>query len=112
MQQWTLQAIEATPKPVRFGPALGRQFRSAIDGMPVRRVMLREPGGLPGNAECSEHLQVSIRVCPKRIEQCAVPVKQHRPKRLVGQHKTIVADALAQWPSGPERVAMTLCNEV
>ena len=57
--------------------------------------MLREMRGIPGDAESTKHLKISIRVRLKRIEQGAIPVKQNRAKRLLRQHEIIVADGLA-----------------
>src|SRR6266571_4432822 len=95
------RTIEATPKPIRFRPAFRRQFCGSIDVMPVRRVMLRQVARLPANPQGSKHLDVSVGVRLIRIEQCAVPVKQHSLKGLVRQHETIVADARSGW-RGPQ----------
>src|SRR5438445_788643 len=69
--------------------------------MPVRRVMLRQVARLPANPQGAKHLDVSVGVRLIRIEQCAVPVKQHSLKGLVRQHETIVADARSGW-RGPQ----------
>jgi hypothetical protein len=55
--------------------------------------MLCQFSGVPGNAEGSKHLHIGIRVGLKRIEQRAIPIKQHCPKRFARQHEIIVADA-------------------
>ena len=69
--------ILRTPGPVGIVPPRARQFRGSINAVPIWGVMARQFLQPPGNSHFAKHRQIRCGIRGIRINERAVPIKQH-----------------------------------
>src|SRR5437879_9673836 len=75
--------IVRAPRAVRICPAPRRQPRSAIDLIPVRRIIFLELFNPPRDAHLLEHRQVRGSIGVIGIDECAIPVEENSFNAMV-----------------------------
>src|SRR6267142_736440 len=75
--------IMRTPGAVCILPALPGKFRSAVNLIPVRRVIVLKLLDSPCDAHLLEHGKVRGCIGVVRIDECAVPVEENAFKGLL-----------------------------
>jgi hypothetical protein len=83
--------ILRAPRPVRIVPPRLRQFRGSVHAVPIRRIMPRQFLQPPRNPHLAKHRQIRRRISAVRINQRAVPIKQHSLQIFIfrGGHQSL-----------------------
>ena len=71
-----MAGVVEAPDAVGASPVGAGQTRSAIDAIPIGRIVALEVGKGPGNAEGAEHREVGGGIGLEGVEECAVPIKE------------------------------------
>jgi hypothetical protein len=74
---WRFSSIGSAPDAICFVPTGAVKARCAIDVIPIGMIVARKVLCREFNSKCFKHRKIRALICPKRIEQSAIPIEEH-----------------------------------
>src|SRR6266852_9706439 len=85
--------IRGAPNAVSLVPAFLRNTRSAVNRVPVRRIVALQFCKSPIQSHGAEQIKVSLRIGVVGIDQRAIPIKEHAGEGVFGGHLDSLANS-------------------